>query len=285
MLIAFQEERDVSLAQSLTTAAGRRGHQARHVTSLYDIPRALPADPEVVVLGAGRVNQLVLDRLGEIHRQYERALILLVVEDATSSETMTALEHGARHVLHKPLAPTEVVSWLERLPELQQTTPRKHCIADLEVELDEMRATKAGRDLMLTRSEFYLLSCLVEHAGRVTSIDRLLTLGSELDEMAHSSLKTHMSRLRQKLRQAGGTEIRISAKQLLGYVLEVTPADASEGDLGELDLTCADAEATGPRDISVTWHMTRPEREVRRADRSQGTRAVRNDSLAPNFRS
>jgi DNA-binding response OmpR family regulator len=226
MLIAVEEDRDVPLAQSLAMAAARRGHLAKRVTSLQEIPRVLPADPDVIVLSAARIDRVILDRLVQVRGFYDRALILLVVEEASASETMTALEHGAACVLPKPLAPSEVVAWLERLPQLQRSTPRKRSVADLDIELDEMRATKAGRELMLTRSEFHLLLCLVEHAGRLTSTDRLLTFGSDLDEIAHSSLKTHMSRLRQKLRVAGGIPIRISAKQLLGYVLE--PASLEE---------------------------------------------------------
>lgn len=259
MIIAFQEDRDVSLARSLTMAAGRRGHVAKHVASLHEIPRVLPADPEVVVIGAGRLDRLTLERIEEARSQYERTLILLVVEQATASDTMTALELGAGYVLLKPVTPSEVVGWLERLPELRLSTPRRRCIADLEIELDEMRVKKAGRELPLTRSEFYLLSCLVEYTGRVTSIERLLKLDSEIDEMAYSSLKTHVSRLRRKLQLAGGTPIRISAKQLLGYVLEVAGAPGAGADRGDL----TSARPGQARDASPSGRFGAPSAHVR----------------------
>lgn len=268
MFIAL-EDPDIAFAQSLTMAAARRGHMAKHLISLREPSWALPADPEVVVLGGGRLDRVALDRLAAIRSQYDRAVILLVVEQSTASDTMTAFELGAGYVLHKPLAPSEVIRWLERVPELRRSAPRKTCVGDLEIELDEMRATKAGRELALTRSEFYLLSCLVEHAGRVTSIDRLLTLGGEIDEIAYSSLKTHMSRLRQKLRLAGGVPIRISAKQLLGYVLEPVSGECSEAISGRIDHNAA--QSGQGRDAPPT---DRP--AIRSAHvRTEGTRSPR----------
>ena len=63
-----------------------------------------------------------------------------------------------------------------------------------------------------------MLYCLVEHHPGVTTLERLLSFGwDSLDEPEAGLLKTHISHIRKKLRDAGGAPIEIVSHQAVGY--------------------------------------------------------------------
>lgn len=231
MLITILDEQNHQIADAIMTAALGQGHLVKQVIESGHTTESFSPDPGIVVIGAGRVDGTVIERVVRLRRRYPQALILLVANNATSSEMMLAIEQGATHVLHEPLHPREMVNWLVRISEYQGQARRVHRVADLEVNTDQMRVAKAGRELRVTPQEFHLLSRLAEHPGRVVSVGRLLTLDNGIDEIAHSSLKSHISRLRQKLHAAGGVPLRIGVRQQLGYVLEEKSDDVEPGEV------------------------------------------------------
>ncbi|MGE3962242.1 MAG: response regulator transcription factor [Dehalococcoidia bacterium] len=221
MLITILDETDPLFAQVMTTVVRRRGHTAKHVYRVDEVRDAFPAEPASIVLGVGVVDDAVISELRQLRSDEPNAAIILVAEEVTPSTTIAALEAGANNILRKPLMPSELITWLEHTaPAQPESSEGAIKVADLEIDLAEIRAVKAGNVLTLTRMEFRLLYCLAEHYGRVAPTDRLMSFSSDGEEMAASSLKTHISHLRQKLRNAGGIPMRISARQMLGYVLD-----------------------------------------------------------------
>ena len=221
MQMAVYDEADQLFAQLVVTAARRRGHAAREIINLDDIKTVFISPPGAIIMGFGRVDNDTIGRITHAVQVHPDSLIFLTVEDASPIATLAALEAGATDILHKPILPREVVIRAERAQPVWAATQPEGVIhvADLEVDMDQVRAVKAGHDLALTRMELRLLYCLMQHYGRVTPIDRLAAFGWGSDEVALSSLKTHISHLRQKLTDAGGVPMRITARQMLGYML------------------------------------------------------------------
>lgn len=227
MLIAIYDDTDPLFAHLVLSVARRRGHTARTVMQLGHIRNVFPSDPDGIVIGVAHVDQHVVEQIGRVRERQPDAYILVVAEDANAAATISALEQGASDLLRKPVLPRELIIRIERgHPTQDRRTEGAVRVADLEVDLERVRAAKAGHELVLTRTEFRLLYCLMQHFGRVTPVERLMTFGAD-EEMAASSLKTHISHLRQKLRDAGGASLSITARQMLGYVLEESDVPAA----------------------------------------------------------
>ena len=69
------------------------------------------------------------------------------------------------------------------------------------------QVTAAGTPVALTRTEYAILKLLAQNPGRVLAKSVLLErIGADTPDCTESSLKTHISHLRGKLRAATGKE-------------------------------------------------------------------------------
>ncbi len=227
MQIAVTDNSDDLFAYLMVAVARRRGHTARQLEDLAEIRHAFASPPGAIVLGVGRLDEQATTQVQGLREAHPDSLIYLVAEDASARSTIAALEAGANDILLKPILPREVVVRAELALPARQSSDRPSGairVGDIEVDLDQVRAVKADHELMLTRMELRLLYCLLQHHGRVAPTERLMAFGWDSEDLATSSLKTHISHLRQKLREAGGMPVRIRARQMLGYVLELPDA-------------------------------------------------------------
>jgi DNA-binding response OmpR family regulator len=233
MHINVLDQHDELFAYIVTTIAQRRGHTATQLKRVDQLLADGPAAqaPTAVVLGVREIDADALALVVELRQSDPNLLLYLVAEEALPHKSLAALEAGATDVFQKPILPREI------LVRAELAVPRRERglrvvgvsnVGDISVDLDRAYATKAGKELILTRMELRLLCCLLEHHGRIAPTDRLLTFGWESEEPSSSTLKTHMSHLRQKLTDAGGLPFTIRARQMLGYILTVDTVEESQ---------------------------------------------------------
>ncbi len=226
MHINVFDQHDELFAYIVTTIAQRRGHTATQLKRADQLLGGGVAEqsPTAVVIGVREIDAEAMALVIEVREGDPNVLLYLVSEEALPHKSLAALEAGATDVFQKPILPREI------LVRAELAVPRRERgiravgvsnVGDISVDLDRAHATKAGRELVLTRMELRLLCCLMEHHGRIAPTDRLLSFGWESEEPSSSTLKTHMSHLRQKLTDAGGLPFTIRARQMLGYVLTV----------------------------------------------------------------
>src|SRR5881296_4294049 len=95
------------------------------------------------------------------------AVLMLTALDAVD-DRVRGLEAGADDYLTKPFAIRELVARLLALARRRPVVaPRRHRIADLEVDLGTREVRRGGRPISLTAKEFTLLELFVLHAGQV----------------------------------------------------------------------------------------------------------------------
>jgi len=146
-------------------------------------------------------------------------LILTARDEVT--DRVRGLELGADDYLVKPFAFSELLARvrtiLRRPPVRESATLR---VADLELDLDGLRATRAGRRLDLTGREFKLLSLLARRAGEV--LTRTLIAESVWDMNSEGDtnvVDVNMRRLRTKVDDPFPEKLLRTVRGV-GYVLE-----------------------------------------------------------------
>lgn len=219
---------DPAAADLLMFVAQRRGHQAVCVSEPRRLLDRLPFTPAVLVVSFLDLDPDSLAALASLRSEFAGQVIILLTERSTTLPPLAALKAGANDVVLSPWNPFEVIlrgeTWLaNRVSEAGSTSGVR--LADLDIDLDLFTASKNGKALTLTRLERRLLFCLCQHHPNVATIDRLLAFGWEaLDEPDAGLLKTHVSHIRRKLKEAGGVPLEIVSHQTVGYSLRASEA-------------------------------------------------------------
>lgn len=152
--------------------------------------------------------------------KYTGFVLMLTARDTTTDKVI-GLDAGADDYLVKPFELEELsarIRALSRRPsQLQQPTLR---YGKLEVNQALHTVTYAETPLNLTPKEYLILECFIRNPGQVFSRSLLLDKLWELDQVSgENTIKTHITNLRHKLKQAGSKQIMIETVYGVGYRL------------------------------------------------------------------
>ncbi len=150
--------------------------------------------------------------------------ILMLTALGALEDRVTGLRMGADDYLTKPFEFEELLARIEALARRgrEQAPPRTRlAIADLELDLATMRATRNGVTIEFTAKELALLELLMSTPGRLFSRERILASvwGSNEDPLTNV-VDVYIGRLRAKVDQ-GRERPLIHTVRGLGYRLEL----------------------------------------------------------------
>lgn len=217
----------------LTETLQAEGHEVRGARDGLEARALLAADPpgaasgpDLVVLDLmlPHVDGSVL--LAEIRRAGEVPVLVLSAKDAVFTK-VDMLRLGADDYVTKPFDLTELTARIEALlrrasPAASVPGPLVH--GPLELDSAHARAALDGTALALTATELRLLQLLLESPGQVFSRPRIYeAVWQEPFVGDDAAVKTHVSNLRAKLREASPALDPIETVWGLGYRLRALP--------------------------------------------------------------
>jgi two-component system OmpR family response regulator len=193
-------EDDLALAAEVTAALAARDLTVTHVAEgAAGLAAALGGGFSAVITDRMLPQIDGLDIVRRLRESGDRTPILVLSALDAVDERVRGLRAGSDDYLGKPFAIEELVarveSLLRRSASAALTTLR---VDDLELDLLQRRASRAGRALDLTAREFRLLEYLARHAGKV--VTRAMLLQSVWDihyDPQTNIVDVHVSRLRQ----------------------------------------------------------------------------------------
>lgn len=226
-------EDDARIADFLVRGLRAEGHAVRHAaTGPAGLAMALDADrawragepPTLLVL------DLMLPGLGGLEicqtlRARGAALpVLMLTALSTLEDRVAGLRLGADDYLCKPFEFEELLARLEalgrRVGDPRQAATQLRVVADLELDLAQMRVRRAGRSITLTARELALLELLMSAPGRLFSRERILANVWGLNEDPLTNVvDVYIRRLRSKI-DDGFDPPLIHTVRGLGYRLE-----------------------------------------------------------------
>lgn len=181
----------------------------------YAVLRAYSGTEALLLLKRTRPDLVLLDLMlpglsGEALLPELDGIPVIVVSAKAGVEDKTALLlGGAADYLTKPFDARELLARVAvRLREAARSPLAQVCVCgDLVMDLGARCVTAAGTVVPLTRTEYAILKLLIQNPGQAVAKSTILDrISADTPDCTESSLKTHISHLRAKLREASGKD-------------------------------------------------------------------------------
>jgi len=215
-------EDEPRLARHITSALMRHQHEpsVRH-DGAEGLQAALLDSPDLVVLDLSlpRVDGLtVLARLREARSSVR---VLILTARGQVSDRVKGLKAGADDYLAKPFSMDELIARVEALGRRGATPIAADLlkVADLQLDVQHRRVSRAGKAIALSPREFDLLQVLMQEPGRVFSRTELCERVWQRDhEYDTRRVEIFITRLRKKV-DAGLAAPLIHTLRYVGYTI------------------------------------------------------------------
>jgi two-component system response regulator MprA len=214
------------LRESLRLALELEGFRVLTAENGLKAVMALPDTPvDALVLDVAMPFVDGLEACRRLRAAGNRVPILMLTARDAVDDRVAGLEAGADDYLPKPFALRELVARLRAIMRrtLDEDDGDVLAFADLRLDRRAHRAWRGERLLELTRTEFLLLECFLEHPRQVLERGQILLRVWGYDFGAESnSLGVYIGYLRRKL-EADGAPRLIHTVRSVGYVLRTEP--------------------------------------------------------------
>lgn len=195
-------EDDLMLGQALTAALGQEGWRVVHCEDVGSARVALVDHAFVaVLLDLGLPHGSGLDVLATMRGRYDQTPVLIITARDQLSDRVRGLDAGADDYIVKPFQRDEMLARLRAVLRRSRgaVTPVLRW-RDVEIDPAAQTATRGGRRIGLSASEFRILLALFESRGRILSRDQLQDrlYGSDSD-IGSNTIAVYVHQLRRKL--------------------------------------------------------------------------------------
>ena len=179
----------------------------------YAVLRAYSGTEALLLLRASRPDLILLDLLlpglsGEdVLPQIQDIPVIVVSAKTAVQDKVALLLGGAADYLTKPFDTKELLARVAvRLREASRSPlAASYTCGGLRLDTASHAVSVHGKPVQLTRTEFAILKLLMQNPGQVLAKSVLLDrISADTPDCTESSLKTHISNLRGKLRAASG---------------------------------------------------------------------------------
>ena len=223
ILIVEDEARIVNFLSSKLKASGYEVLTA--INGFEGLEQAQAQEPDMIILDILMPKMDGLEMLKEL-RSFSAVPVIILTAKGADADRIKGLQLGADDYLPKPFNPDELVARIEAVrrrlqPSEKLRIPEVLGLGHVTIDFKKHRVLVRGEEQYLTRLEWFLLSQLVNNAGRLMLYEELLTRvwGPEYRNDVQI-LRTHISRLRSKLEDDPNDPKLIRTIPKTGYIID-----------------------------------------------------------------
>ncbi|MDR1423880.1 MAG: two-component system response regulator CreB [Azoarcus sp.] len=219
-----------AIADTLVYALSAEGYTAESCgLGREAVARAASTPYALIILDVGLPDMNGFDVCRELRRSSDVPILFLTAR-AEEVDRIVGLELGADDYVAKPFSPRELVSRVRAILRRArgngpaggpETPPGGAAASPFQVDREGLRVACKGQWLNLTRYEYLLLACLLEHPGRVYSRAALMDkVWRDAEETEERTVDTHIKTLRAKLRALLPEHDPIVTHRGMGYSID-----------------------------------------------------------------
>ena len=215
-------EDEPQLARHVTRALNRHGHTASaRNDGAAGLQTAIDETPDLVVLDLNLPGLDGFSVLAKLRELRSPARVLILTARGEVEHRVKGLKAGADDYLAKPFSMDELVARVEALGRRGATPNAADLlkVADLVMDVQHRRVTRAGQGIALSPREFDVLQVLMQEPGRVFSRTELCERVWQRDhEYDTRTVEIFIARLRRKVDTNFASPL-IHTQRSVGYTI------------------------------------------------------------------
>ncbi|MGN1406350.1 MAG: response regulator transcription factor [Erysipelotrichaceae bacterium] len=192
----------------------------------YKCLRAYSGSEALLWLEKENADLIILDLMlpglsgEEVLEKANNIPVIVVSAKADIDDKVKLLKNGAQDYMTKPFSTKELLARVEvQLRRSNDCLSDKYTAGDISMDNISHSVYVNNKSVFLTRTEYAILKLLLKNPGKVIAKSVILdNIGQDTADCTESSLKTHISHLRTKLKEAGGRDY-IEAVWGIGFKL------------------------------------------------------------------
>ena len=223
ILVVDDEERILNFLSTKLKASGYEVLTAGD--GVNGLEQVQAQEPDLVVLDLLMPRMDGLEMLKQL-RAFSPVPVIILTAKGADTDRIKGLKLGADDYLPKPFNPDELVARIEAIrrrlePDERRKIPEVLKLGNVTVDFRKRNVLVNGQEKYLTRTEWLLLSQLINNAGRLMLYEELLTQiwGPEYRDDVQI-LRTWISRLRSKLESDPDKPPLIRTILKTGYIID-----------------------------------------------------------------
>ena len=174
------------------------------------------AEPDLIILDLSIGQPDGMDVCRSIRKGSMVPIIILTSHNDEVDEA-TCLAIGADDFITKPVGPRvlilRVATQIRHSRAVQRTASKVLIAGDLQLDLEARGLRIADHRVALTRIEFDFFHLLIREPKRVFTREQIIeAIGGSVDFSSDKLIDTHASRIRIKVRDAGGPEVLVAVR-------------------------------------------------------------------------
>jgi len=224
-------EDDPAMIVALSDGLQYEGHNVTvAATGAAGLDLALADAPDLIILDVMLPKMSGFEVCKSLRDSGSNVPIIMLTAKGQEIDKVTGLKCGADDYVTKPFSFLELTARIEAVLRRRARSDvfQEHAaFGDVEVQFQEMRATKAGESVELTPREFKLLRYLVMNRGVVLTRERLLEVvwGYHFTPVTRT-VDMHIAKLRRKLEDDPEAPAFIETVHGAGYRFTAQPRSA-----------------------------------------------------------
>ncbi len=177
------------------------------------------AAPDLIILDLSLPDGYGMNLCRDLRANgFDRPILILSAESDVEA-VVKGFQTGANDYVRKPFSNRELIA---RIRAHESQVPKRQKVyqfGGLTVDPHRRLAAFDGKELLLNRREFDLLSLLIESPGFVVRRELILNKLTRGEEILDRTVDSHMSHLRARLKQVGISGVKIRTEYGIGYKL------------------------------------------------------------------
>jgi two-component system catabolic regulation response regulator CreB len=214
-------EDDEDIAATIIYALEREHYSVHHCVTGIAAEQWWNEQPvDVAILDVGLPDQTGFELCRKLKAIHPHRSVMFLTAHNDEIDRIVGLELGAEDYLCKPFSPRELVLRIKTILRRHSQSHTHELSTVLRHDAGKMQILFHGKTLILTKSEYLLLSGLLKQPGRVFTRDNMLDiLGDVSGNSSDRAIDTHIKELRIKLRAIDDSREFIITHRGLGYSL------------------------------------------------------------------